>query len=632
MASRIIRSGTTGAALIVKYLKLQEVNPIIFGFTGGAVLSLSDQFYDNPHFRYRMLRTENACGLAACGIAKSTGNIAVCTATSGPGTTNLLNSMYNSITDGIPVLFLTGNVSLNALNTDAFQECPSLELSKAITKFNYQPHDLATLNQVLYKSFEEMTEGRPGPVHLDIPKDVLTAKTTKQLTIRRYEQQPSLHAIDRRLLAYSRLHTCMKDSKQDAEVVPPWLNPTQKMKNDYKKYVEIIDTLMSCKKPIALIGSGGFNAPQEIDNFLKIVGIPVTTTLHGLNIVNEEDELALKMVGMHGSVAANNAVQNADCLIVIGARIDDRVHCNLNKFKPLQNSCKIIDFEIDRKEQKRKERLIKPDVTLMGNCKDHLQVINAMLSDKEIPEFKEWKKYVVNLKANNSFRYKAPDNNKICGQQVIETIYDITSALDKDVILCTGTGNHQMLTAQFWTFGTRNRNMCHITSGSAGDMNFGLNACLGAAMANPDKLCISIEGDASHNMTLNSLISFDDYDIKNAKIFVFDDNGQEMVKTWQKLFFNDRIISTEHDNPDYVKLAESMKLKAYYVDKQTELHDTVKNAIEYDKGACLIHCKIVENGIASTLVPPGKGLHEQMLNFDCSPAIIASVQAEEVPC
>jgi len=608
-STKIIKKGTSGSKLIMEYLELQGVNKNVAAFTGGAIMKLTDEFFDNKYFNYIMARTENSAGFIANGIAKSTDNIAVCLGTSGPGSSHLVSSIYNASTDGNLVLAITANVATANLGTDAFQEIDSIALTKKITKFNFQPHDVDILDKMMYITFKTMLSERPGPVHLDIPKDILTAKITKDIIIKKYIKNNKIYfPVNKKQII---------------------------IENNFKKYYKIIDLIMNAKKPVILLGNGAFDANKEVDKLLKITKIPVTTTLHALNMVDERDDLSLKLLGMHGSYAANNAVQNCDLLINIGARLDDRVSCNIDKFNPSKDNCNIINFEIDFKEQKRKKKLFNPDINLMGDCKDHLKTITNRLLRKEIPDYNDWKKYILKLKNQYPFSYKKSTNQfELSGQQIITTLNDITNKINKNLFISTGVGNHQFATAQFWTWGTKNKGeKMHITSGSSGDMNFGVNATIGVALSNPDKLCLSIEGDGCANMTLNGWQTITDYKLKNIKVIIFDDNSQEMVRCWQKLFMNGRIISTTHENPDYCLIGRAMGLKSFYIDNQINLYKTLSEAINY-KGSCIIHCKIKKNGFMTTLIKPSRGLDEMIFNFDCDPDCNVGIDedVEEAPC
>ena len=393
-------SGKTGSEIIHQYLQQKNVSAV-FGYTGGAIMPLTDQFYHSP-IKYIMNRNELCVGHAAEGYAKSTGKPGIIITTSGPGVTNLITPLQDAISDGVPLIAFSGQVPTTAIGTDAFQECPALELTKSCTKWNYQPHDVHELPEVLEKAFHIATTGRKGPVHIDLPKDVIS-----------------------------------NTLKTDIIVSPNYQTDSS---IDIFKIKQLAKLLEKAKKPIIYAGQGCIDASKELRAVAKIFQIPVTTTLHAMGV---------HMVGMHGSAYANFSIQEADLILAIGSRFDDRTTGKLSEYAPealraeQEGRGGIVHFDI---EPSQIGKVIQPTLSFLGDCKEYLSALLSYSDYIEIPDRNQWKKRIIQLKKKYPFAYKKTKNIKT--QEVISEIYKLTHG--QEPFITTGVGNHQMMSCQFY--------------------------------------------------------------------------------------------------------------------------------------------------------------------------------------
>ena len=548
----------------------------IFGYSGGAILPAFDSL-QRSKIKYYMNRHEQGCGHSAEGYAKVTGKPGVVMTTSGPGVTNLITPLQDSYSDGIPLVVMTGQVPTSAIGTDAFQECPAIELTKPCTKWNYQVQSADEIEKTINKAFDIAVQGRPGPVHIDLPKNLMMEELTYTHTD---------------FIKKSKLK--QKSSKQS------------KIKKKYRKDLShLVNLINNAKKPIIIAGQGCNNHYKLLRELSRKASIPVTTTLHALGTFDEREELSLNMLGMHGSAFANYAIQESDLILSFGSRFDDRTIGTIDGYAPKakiaekRGSGGIFQFEIEKNQV---GKTIKPTKTFLGDCGNYL---DYLVYHVEKNYRNDWRKRIKRLKNKHPFRYeKMPD--KIKTQEVIEEISNQTSYRN-DVYISTGVGNHQMMSAQFYNW-TRPKQL--LTSGSLGTMGVGVPFAIGAQIAMPEHKLICIDGDGSFNMTLHELGTVAEYDIP-IKIAIMNDSRQQMVYVWQELFFDSNFISTTNSNPDYVMLANSFGIKALECNKPTELKETVREFIDYD-GPILANF-VVEPDKCYPLVPPGKNLDEMLL-------------------
>ena len=567
-----------GSQIIYNKLIQNNVKDV-FLYTGGAIMSLVDEFHKTSKINYYINTHEQSSGHAATGYAKSTGKPGICIMTSGPGVTNSVTALTDATNDSTPLILLTGNVSLNNIGTNAFQECPATEITKPITKWSYLVEETSDLSDVIDEAFRVSTSGKPGSVHIDIPKCILNNKYNYKLY----------------------------NKKQFNNII---LKPKKINKNNLKK---IEDLISIADKPILLVGQGCNNYSTELRNFSMKSNIPVTTTIHAMGVFDETHNLSLEFLGMHGNVAANYAIQESDLIIALGTRFDDRITGELSKYAPnafqafKENRGGIVHVNINDKEI---NKIIKSHYNFHSDCGEFLNEINPIYKKR-----KSWMNQIKNWKINNKFTYKKI--KKLKTQKVISNIN--THLLKKNnYIITSGVGNHQMMASQFikWRFPKS-----FISSGSLGVMGVGLPYAIGCQIANPDKLVIDIDGDGSFNHTSSELKTVNNYNLP-IKIAIMNDGHFSMVRTWEKLFFNGRYTATNlGSNPDYVKLAEAHSIKGISCDKREDLDSKIKEFLEYS-GPILCEFK-VESDECFPLVKPGCALDDITTNCDTTGTGIA---------
>mgnify|MGYP001182708861 FL=1 len=548
----------------------------IFGYSGGAILPAFDSLHKSK-IKYYMNRHEQGCGHSAEGYAKVKGKPGVVMTTSGPGVTNLITPLQDSYSDGIPLVVMTGQVPTSAIGTDAFQECPAIELTKPCTKWNYQVQTADEIEKTINKAFNIAMEGRPGPVHIDLPKNLMMEELS-------YSNEEFI----------KKCKVKQKSSKQG------------RIKNKYRKdLAHLVNLINRANKPVIIAGQGCNDHYELLRKLSSKAGIPVTTTLHALGAFDERDELSLNMLGMHGSAFANYAIQESDLILSFGSRFDDRTIGTIDGYAPKARAAEkngsggIFQFEIEKKQV---GKTIKTTKTFLGDCGNYL---DYLVSHVEKNYRTDWRKRIKKLKNTHPFTYEKL-TDKIKTQQVIEEISNQTSYRN-DVYITTGVGNHQMMSAQFYNW-TRPKQL--LTSGSLGTMGVGVPFAIGAQIALPEYKLICIDGDGSFNMTLHELGTVAEYNIP-VKIAIMNDSRQQMVYVWQELFFDSNFISTTNTNPDYVMLANSFGIKAIECSKPNDLKESVREFIDYD-GPILANF-VVEPDKCYPLVPPGKNLDEMLL-------------------
>lgn len=547
-----------GARLIIESLKAQGVTDI-FGYPGGAIMPTYDAIYDGG-LNHLLCRNEQGAAIAAIGYARSTGKVGVCIATSGPGATNLITGLGDALMDSIPVVAITGQVSSPLIGTDAFQEADVLGLSLACTKHSFIVQNIDELPQIIADAFAIAQSGRPGPVLIDVPKDVQVAET---------DLLPIISKI---------------------------LNPP---KQDPIKLDEAKALLKAAKKPVLYVGGGvGMaNGIQAVKNFLKIANIPSVSTLKGLGTIPADHSLYMAMIGMHGSKAANLAVQECDLLIACGARFDDRVTGKLDSFAP---NAKVIHIDIDAAEI---NKLRQANVVLKG---DLVEAIDALAMPLAIDK---WRERIKDLKAQFDLQYQENEGEgDINAWNLLNTLSQRRSP---NTVITTDVGQHQMWSAQHMQHLAPEN---YITSAGFGTMGFGLPAAVGAAVARPNDPVILITGDGSLMMNIQELGSIKRGKLP-VKILLLDNQRLGMVRQWQSLFFKRRHSETIlDDNPDFVTLAKAFDIPAERIEKACEVSDGLDRLLNA-KGAYLLHVCIPEESNVWPLVPPG-ACNQDMLEGD----------------
>ena len=550
-----------GTELFIDSL-LEEDVEMIFGYPGGAVLPLYDSLYDKkiPHI---LTRHEQGAVHAAEGYAKASGKPGVVLVTSGPGATNVVTGIADAMSDSVPLIVFTGQVASSGIGKDAFQEADILGLTIPITKYNYQVRNVEDLPKVIKEAFHIATTGRKGPVVIDLPKDI----TLDETPVKKIE-----------------------------DVHIPSYQPNYKPHiNQIKKVVTAIN---ESTKPVFLVGAGihHSDATKEFRELLENSKIPVVSTLLGLGIVPTEDELFLGMGGMHGSYAANQALMEADLLINIGSRFDDRLaSCPTS----LAKDKKIIHVDIDPAEI---GKIIPTDIPIVGDAKEFITLLNNETFKTD--NYSEWRETVKHYQQAAPYSYE-DTVEEIKPQKVIELIGKITNG---DAVVATDVGQHQMWTAQFYPFKHQNQ---LITSGGLGTMGYGIPAGIGAQLADPDRQVVIVVGDGGFQMTNQELAILEQYGL-SPKIVLINNHSLGMVRQWQESFFNERRSESVFDNqPDFQKMAEAYHLKSVKLDNAETLEDELTQAFKEKEPMVIeINCSPTEHVLP--MVPPGRPNNEMI--------------------
>lgn len=551
-----------GTQWIVKTLKEKGITTV-FGYPGGQIMPLYDALYDGG-IEHVLCRHEQGAAMAAIGYARATGKIGVCIATSGPGATNIITGLADALIDSVPVIAITGQVPTSLIGTDAFQEVDVLGLSFACTKHSYLIDDATQLPNTLQEAFNLANSGRPGPILIDIPKDI----------------QLSDHDYQTYLTA-----TSIKTPSDNAKLYP--ISP-----DEIKQAKQMIS---QAKKPMLYIGGGvGLSgAINELREFMTLTHIPSVSTLKGLGVADLNNPYYLGLIGMHGAKAANLAVQECDLLIALGVRFDDRVTGKLNEFA---KHAKVIHVDIDQSEI---NKLRQTHLGLQGDIKHVLPMLNQTVS------IDDWHNKIKQLKAQHPTRYDHP-GDAIYAPALLKRISERKPA---NTVITTDVGQHQMWTAQHMSF-THPQNF--ITSSGLGTMGFGLPAAVGAQMSRPNDMVICVSGDGSFMMNVQELTTIKRKKLP-VKIVLIDNQRLGMVRQWQELFFNERYSETNlSDNPDFLMLAKAFDIPGQTISKKSEIEGALDNLFN-SKGAYLLHVCIDELENVWPLVPPGAA-NENMLD------------------
>ncbi|EGZ29882.1 hypothetical protein PHYSODRAFT_248814 [Phytophthora sojae] len=577
--------GKTGAEIFHETLAEMGVD-CVFGYPGGAILPVFDAIHESEHFDFVLTRHEQGAGHMAQGYARATGKPGVVLVTSGPGATNTVTPLQDALMDGTPIVVFSGQVATQVLGTDAFQEADILGITRPCTKWNVQVRDVRDLARNIREAFHIATTGRPGPVLVDLPKDI-TAGLCRSPVV-----------TEPQLLGY------YGEKKIEGNRV-----------NQDANLAAAVKMINKAKKPLIFAGAGALHASEELRALARQANIPVTTTLQGMGAFDERDPLSLHMLGMHGSVYANKAVQDADCIITLGARFDDRVTGRVPDFArearraSAEGRGGIIHFEITGKQV---GKIVPADIAVLGDTKYNLQQI---LPKVETKPRTEWHKKLQGWKERYPFRYRpAAPGAPMKAQRVIEELYRQTKGRD-DVLVTTGVGQHQMWAAQFYRW---SRPHTFITSGGLGTMGFGLPSAIGAKMAKPDSIVVDIDGDASFSMTLCEMATAAEFNI-GVKVLLLNNNFQGMVKQWQDLFYEERYSGTVMNNPDFVKFAEAMHCEAFRCEKEDRLEEDMARFLAAE-GPILGEFMVEKNEHCYPMVGAGRSLDEMIIgDFDDCP-------------
>ncbi|HEV2292355.1 MAG TPA: biosynthetic-type acetolactate synthase large subunit [Tepidisphaeraceae bacterium] len=557
--------GKSGARILHEMLINDHKVDTMFGYPGGAILPVFDELYKTPA-KFILNRHEQASGHCADGYARVTGKPGVCIVTSGPGATNTVTPLATAQMDSVPLVIFSGQVPTKVIGNDAFQEADVTGITRPCTKWNYLVRDIRELPRVINEAFLVATSGRPGPVLIDLPKDVAVMACPDEV-----DDTPREHILKRRKVSLS--------------------GGTQ------KQVMDAAELINRSERPVLYVGGGAIIAGAA-DALRKVAAkgnIPVTTTLLGLGAYDEHDPKSLHMLGMHGSAYANYAVQECDCLISVGARFDDRVTGNLASFAP---KAKIIHIDIDPSSI---SKTVDVDVPVVGDARLSLE---AMLEFIEHRDRKEWFNQIAAWKKRYPFKY-FDDSNHAKPQYVIEALNTLTKG---EAIITTGVGQHQMWAAQFYRW-TQPRQM--ITSGGLGTMGYGLPSAMGAALGAPGKTIIDIDGDASYLMTCYELATIAEYNIP-VKVCILNNDFQGMVKQWQDLFYGHRYSNTTMKNPNFAAMAEAFGVRGIRCEAKCDVEKTVKTMLEHP-GPVVVDFYVEPNEHVYPMVPAGKGLHEMEL-------------------
>ena len=565
-------SEMTGAEMVIAALADQGVEHI-FGYPGGAVLPIYDALFQQKKVQHVLVRHEQGAVHAAEGYARSTGKVGAVLVTSGPGATNAVTGLTDALCDSIPIVAITGQVPTHLIGNDAFQECDTVGITRPCTKYNYLVKSIADLPHVLHEAFHIASSGRPGPVVVDIPKDIQFAKGA-------YFKPTEFHHRGYR----------------------------PKLKGDADKIMRAVEMMAAAKRPLFYTGGGVINSGRRACDLLrelvKLTGFPITSTLMGLGAFPAADPQWLGMLGMHGTWEANWSMHDCDLMIAVGARFDDRITGRLDAFSPRS---KKIHIDIDPSSINKN---VKVDLPIVGDCAhvlgDTLRVWRDAGAKPDKNALDAWWAQIGKWRAKNSLAYRN-SNEIIKPQYAIQRLYELTK--DRDTYITTEVGQHQMWAAQFYQFQEPTRWM---TSGGLGTMGYGLPASVGVQLAHPDSLVIDIAGEASVLMTMQEMSTAVQYDLP-IKIFILNNQYMGMVRQWQELLHGGRYSHSYTEAlPDFVKLAEAYHAHGIRCEHPGELDDKIREMIEVQKPV-IFDCVVDPAENCFPMIPSGRAHNEMLL-------------------
>lgn len=550
----------TGSEVLLKALEREGVDTV-FGHPGGAIMPVYDALYD-VNIKHVLVRHEQAGAHMADAFYRASGKVGVCFATSGPGATNLVTGLATAHMDSSAVVAITGNVPQTLIGTDAFQEADVYGITAPVTKHNYLVKDVNDIPRVVKEAFHIASTGRPGPVLIDIPKDVQNAEFT---------------------------------GDYDAEMDLPGYKPT--IKGNARQIKKAADAITAAKRPVMMVGGGSQSASEEIIAFAKKTGIPVITTLMGIGVYPASDDHCLGMPGMHGTVAANKAITNCDLILAAGIRFDDRVTGKVSTFA---NQATIVHIDVDPAEI---SKLVDANVPVVGDLKD---VLPRLTNEMNKLELSDWWVQLQEWKANYPERFKV-DEKALGSQEVIKMLYDATGG---DCVVTTEVGQHQMFAARLFP---THKPRTWISSGGLGTMGFGLPAAIGAAFARPDETVICVAGDGSIQMNIQELATLFKHQL--PVIIAITNNGVlGMVRQWQEMFFEERFseVYLADSNPDFAKLAEAYGIDGYNVFDRPTAEKLIPELLAKGKPA-LVNFVVYEAEKVFPMIPAGAGVADMII-------------------
>lgn len=559
----------TGAQALIKALEHEGVE-VAFGVPGGAILPAYDPLLDSS-VRHILARHEQGAGHMAEGYAWATGKVGVCIATSGPGATNLVTPLADALMDSVPVVAITGQVPTSSVGNDAFQEAYTVGITMPATKHNYFVTSADDIPDVVHEAFHIAGTGRPGPVLIDIPKDILNAHTEWRTP------------VDLNLPGY----------KPTTEGHP-------------RRVREAVEMIAAAARPVLYVGGGVIkaNGSAELRQFAELCGAPVTTTLMGRGAFPDSHPQAMGMPGMHGTYTAITAIQKADVLVSVGARFDDRVTGNPKFFAP---HAKVIHIDVDPAEI---GKVRVPEIPIVGDARRVLAQMIEAWGERETPDRSSWMETIRNWQRVHPLRYEQTPDGPIKPQFVVEELYRITGG---DAIVVSGVGQHQMWASQFWRFDDPRR---WINSGGLGTMGFAVPAAIGAKAGMPDELVYAIDGDGCFQMTFQELITAATDGIP-VKIAVMNNGVHGMVTQWQRLFYNQRYSASQlGDKVDYVKLAEALGCVGLRAESPDEVAPTIEKSLSVDDRPVVVEFVVDSEEMVFPMVPAGGSNDDVILSPD----------------
>ena len=576
----------TGAGMVLQALKDQGVKHI-FGYPGGAVLPIYDEIIQQDDIEHILVRHEQGAGHAAEGYARSTGRPGVVLVTSGPGATNMVTALTDAMLDSIPLVCITGQVPTHLIGTDAFQECDTVGITRNCTKHNWLVRDVNDLPRIIHEAFYVATSGRPGPVVIDIPKDVQFATGTYQ---------------------------------------GPTANPAAahksyrpQIKGDLNAVRQAIELMASAKKPVFYTGGGVINsgphASQLLRELVQLTGFPVTSTLMGLGAYPASGANWLGMLGMHGTYEANMTMHDCDVMVCIGARFDDRITGRIDAFAP---NARKIHIDIDPSSI---NKVVKVDVPVIGDVghvlEDMVRLWRSSGAKADPAALKGWWAQINQWRARNCLAY-TPNNDIIMPQYALQRLAELTRG--RETYVSTEVGQHQMWAAQYIGFESPNH---WLTSGGLGTMGYGLPACIGAQVAHRDALSICVAGDASVLMNMQEMSTAVQFNLP-VKIFILNNQYMGMVRQWQQLLHGNRMSHSYMESlPDFVKLAEAYGGVGFRVEKPGELDDAIREMIAVDRPV-LFDCRVANLANCFPMIPSGKAHNEMLLPDEANDEAVAN--------